>query len=86
MQYSLPIVTTYEGGLPDMVENGVTGFLVPQHNTEALAEKLEILIQNPMIRLQMGNVGYQKYENKYTLEIFEKRIVEIFDKILKIRD
>ena len=83
MQNSLPIVSTFEGGIPDIVEDGVTGFLVPKKNAEALAEKLEILINKPELRLQMGKAGRKKYEDEFTLEIFENRLKEILQKIIE---
>ena len=83
MQYSLPVVSTFEGGIPDIVEDGVTGFLVPKKNAEALAEKLEILINNPKLRQQMGKAGRQKYETEFTLEIFEHRLKEILQQVIE---
>jgi len=77
MQFSLPIVSTFEGGIPDIVENGITGFLVPQHDPITLADKIEMLIINPLIRLQMGKMGRKKYEKNFTMKIFEHRLVEI---------
>jgi glycosyltransferase involved in cell wall biosynthesis len=81
MQFSLPIVSTFEGGIPDVVENGVTGFLVPQKDVEALADKLEILIKSPELRKQMGAAGRKKYEEEFTLERFEGRMVEILNEV-----
>jgi len=77
MQSYLPIVSTSEGGIPDIIENGVTGFLVPPKDAEALAEKLEVLIKKPELRIQMGNAGRLKYENEFTLSIFEKKLTNI---------
>jgi glycosyltransferase involved in cell wall biosynthesis len=82
MQYSLPVVSTYEGGIPDVVEDGVTGFLVPQKDVQALADKLEILIKNPELRKQMGAAGRKKYEEEFTLERFEGRMVEILKSVV----
>jgi len=82
MLHSLPIISTNEGGIPDIVIDGVNGYLVPQQNSEALADKLEILIKNPELRLKMGFAGKKIYEEKFTLEIFEKRIVEILQDCL----
>jgi glycosyltransferase involved in cell wall biosynthesis len=81
MQYSLPVVSTPEGAIPDVVEDGVTGFLVPQKDPIALAEKLEILIKAPNIRKSMGAAGRLKYEREFTLGIFETRLKEILEKI-----
>lgn len=82
MQYSLPIVSTYEGGIPDVVEDGKTGFLVPQQNVVAIANKLERLIKDASLRQQMGAAGRNKYEQEFTLEIFENRMVTILQSIL----
>jgi len=78
MQHSLPIVSTFEGGIRDIVNEEETGFLVPQKNAKVLAEKLELLIKNPPLRVQMGEAGRKKYEQEFTLSKFEawlKRIL-----------
>lgn len=81
MQYDLPTISTFEGGIRSIVENGVTGFLVPQQNAQALAEKLEILIKNPALRQQMGEAGRLKYEQEFTLNKFEERLKGIINDI-----
>lgn len=79
MQYALPIVSTPEGGIPDIIEDGVNGYLVPQKDVEALADKLEILIKNDELRKKMGEAGRKKYEAEFTLQKFEERMVEILN-------
>lgn len=81
MQSYLPIVSTSEGGIPDIIEEGITGFLVPPKDAEAFAEKLEVLIKNPEMRLRMGNAGRLKYEKEFTLSIFEKKLTDILQQI-----
>ncbi len=81
MQHSLPIVSTPEGAIPDVVENGVTGFLVSQRDAAALAEKLEVLIRDPDLRQKMGAAGRAKYEAQFTLERFEKRLTNILNEL-----
>jgi len=83
MQYSLPVISTREGGIPDVVVDEVNGFLIPNQNALALAEKLEILIANPALRNAMGLAGKRIYEEKFTLKIFEHRLVEIIQDCLK---
>lgn len=83
MQYSLPVVSTFEGGIPDIVEDGTTGYLVPQRDAEALAEKLVVLIKNPELRKKMGRAGRKKYENEFTSNIFEYRLTEILHQVIK---
>ncbi len=77
MKYRLPIISTYEGGIPDVVVNNKTGFLVRKEDSTELADKLEILIKNPKLRIEMGEAGYNKYKENFTLDIFEKRLIEM---------
>jgi glycosyltransferase involved in cell wall biosynthesis len=83
MQYSLPVVSTFEGGIPDMVEDGETGFLVPQNDAVALAEKLELLIKDPVLCKKMGELGRKKYEAEFTLAAFEARFTTILKELTK---
>jgi len=82
MQNLLPIISTNEGGIPDIVENGITGFLVSKKNTESLAEKIEILLRKPKLCNKMGAAGRAKYEKEFKIDIFENRMVCILSKII----
>ena len=77
MQHGLPIVTTDEGGIPDIVKDGENGYLCKQNNPKDLAEKLITLLDDEQLRLKMGQDGYMKFQENYTLEIFEKRFTDI---------
>lgn len=77
MQYKLPIVSTFEGGIKDMVDDNVNGYLVPQRNFMVLADKLESLIKSPSKREKMGEAGWMKYKSNFTLDHFENKLVEI---------
>jgi glycosyltransferase involved in cell wall biosynthesis len=81
MQYSLPVVSTFEGGIPEIVENGNTGLLVNQRDVEGIADKLEYFIKNPDKSRSMGEKGNERYEKNFTLSIFEKRITEILGEV-----
>ncbi|HHT29556.1 MULTISPECIES: glycosyltransferase [Petrimonas] len=83
MQHSLPVISTFEGGIPDMVKDGINGFLIPQRNAAALAERLELLIRYPQLRKQMGLDGRRSYENNFTLGIFEHRLLAILQDAIK---
>jgi glycosyltransferase involved in cell wall biosynthesis len=81
LQFSLPVVSTFEGGVPDIIINNENGFVVPQHDAIAFADKLEILIKDKVLRQQMGEAGRKKYESEFTLEKFEDRLVEIVNAV-----
>jgi len=83
MQFSLPVVSTFEGGIPDVVEDGQTGFLVPKNDAIAVAEKLELLIKDPVLRKEMGELGKEKYKAKFTLAAFETRFTVILKELAK---
>lgn len=82
MQFSLPVVSTYEGGIPDIIDNGINGFLVSQKDVSALAEKLEVLIRKPELRQQMGLAGKIKFEKEFTLKKFENNIQIILNQLI----
>ena len=80
MQHRLPCVSTTEGGIPGIIDEGKTGFLVPKYNAAILANKIEFLLSDSAMRQRMGEAGREKFEKEFTLEVFEKRMA----KILKI--
>ena len=84
MSYSLPIISTYEGGIRDIVEDGVTGFLVMQNNINLFAEKLEILITDSSLRRRMNFQARMKYEREFTYKKFESRLTDILQSIVDI--
>ena len=82
MQFSLPVVTTYEGGISDIVDDKETGFIVEKRNPEILAVRIGELLGNERLRTEMGEKGHIKFRNEYTLAHFENNMYETFNKIL----
>lgn len=81
MQFSLPVISTNEGGIPDIVEDNITGFIVKKRNAVDLSDKIEKLLKNAPLRKKMGQKGKEKFTSLYRLEIFEKKLCEILKKI-----
>ena len=77
MGAGLPVVTTTEGALPEMVREGEEGFLCPKQDPEALADALARLLSDPDLRARMGENGRTRYETLFTLDRFERSIVDI---------
>lgn len=77
MQRALPIIATPVGAIPDIVEDGVNGFLVPERDPEALAQAMKQLMDAPNLAQQMGQRGKEKYLTNYTIEYFEQRLLNI---------
>lgn len=83
MQASLPVISTNEGAIPDIIDDGITGFIVKKQDGYDLAEKIAIWLKDEKLRIEMGKKGKEKFLNNYTYEIFEKRIVEVFNKSIE---
>lgn len=76
MQHNLPVVTTNEGGIPDIVVDGVTGYICERKNAKQLADKIELLLNSPKLCKEMGEAGRKRYEKCFTSDIFENRLKE----------
>jgi glycosyltransferase involved in cell wall biosynthesis len=83
MQLGKPIIATIEGGIPEIVDDGITGFLVEKHNPQQIADKIKIMVDDAELRKNMGSAGRDKFLKNYTLEIFESNLRNVFDEILK---
>ena len=86
MQHGLPIVTTDEGGIADIVKDGENGFIVERQSSQQLAEKIAILIDDKELRSRLGERGYQLFHEKFTLKVFEERFVETLTEIIRNRE
>lgn len=82
MQFEIPVVSTYEGAIPEIIDEGINGLLVQKQNSNELAEKMNSLINNPEMREALGRNGRCKFVKQYTLEIFEENMKKAFNKIL----
>lgn len=82
MQFGAPVISTVEGAIPDIVDDTVTGFLVPKSSPEAIAEKVKFLLNNPADRIKMGENGKSKFQNRYKLSSFERNIKSVFQAVI----
>ena len=81
MAMGLPVVSTQHSGIPELVEDGVSGFLVPERDWEALAEKINYLIQHRDIWVQMGQEGRLQVEKFYNIDLLNDRLIEIYQQL-----
>ncbi len=82
MEFALPVISTQEGGIPDIVVEGETGFLVEKNNAYNLAEKIEFLVKNEELAIKMGEKGRKRFLSNFTFDKMEKRYLELFERIL----
>jgi colanic acid/amylovoran biosynthesis glycosyltransferase len=82
MAMGLPILSTQHSGIPELIENGVSGFLVPERDVDALAEKLNYLIKHPEVWCQMGQAGRLYVEEYHDINKLNDRLVEIYQQLI----
>ena len=81
MGAGLPVVTTDEGALPEMVRDGLDGVICEKRNPQSLADALGRLLTDPAARGRMGTSGKARCEELYTRERFERRLVDILQSL-----
>lgn len=75
----LPVVSTLHNGIPEGVLDGQSGFLVPERDVNALAQRLEYLTEHPEIWPAMGRAGRQFVEEHYDVHKLNRRLVRIYE-------
>jgi len=78
MNFEIPVIAAAWRGIPSLVEDGESGFLIPIKNSRALADKIAILLENPLLRESMGKRGREIYLEKFTVEKFWRNMEEAF--------
>ena len=79
------VVATAVGGVPDVVDEGETGFLVPPGDTDALAERLELLARDPGRRAEMGRTGRERVLRRYAVERLVDDVDALYRELLETR-
>jgi len=64
----MPVLATDADGLPENIEDGVTGFIIPRRDSEALAEKISWFYHNPLTLTEFGKRGRDRVIKHFTLE------------------
>lgn len=82
MEHKLPIVTTDEGGITDVVKDGKNGLISEKKNPSSLAKCIEVLITDKDLCEKMGEEGYRMFKRDYTLSAFEGHFVKCVNKCL----
>jgi glycogen synthase len=82
MACGLPVVVTPAGGVPHIVRDGETGFMVPTRDEEAMVAAILRLSNDPQLRNQMGQRGRMFVENSYSLERMPGLLAGLYQRAL----
>ena len=78
MAVGVPVVSTRHGGIPELVEHGVSGILVPERDAQALAVQLAELAAHPERRAELADAGRARVEQDYDIERLNDRLATLF--------
>lgn len=79
MQQGLPCISTKEGGITSIIDDGKTGLLVNRQDADDLADKIAWMIEHPKERIDMGVEGYRKTESMFIISQFEENLATILE-------
>ena len=80
---AVPVIATKKGGIPEVVKDGETGLLVEARDSQQLAQAILKLIENPQLRLKMGELGRKFVTANFSWEKCAKDMIEIYHGIAK---
>lgn len=78
----LPVVSTYHAGIPEIVEDGVSGILVSERNSDALYGALKCLASNPGRWAAMGRAGRENVSQTHSIEAASDRLVNLYNSLI----
>ena len=77
-----PMIVTNAGGMPEIIKDGINGFVVPIRDFEALAHRITQLIEDYKLRIRLGYTGRQIVENQYTKERVTQQTLSVYYKFI----
>jgi glycosyltransferase involved in cell wall biosynthesis len=83
MDAGLPVVSTRVGGVPDLVEDGVTGLLVDPGDPAALAGALAELLGDRERRAEMGLKGRERRRSEFDVDVMVERIEQLYEELYR---
>ena len=82
MAMGKPVVATAGGGTNEIVEDYKTGFLVSTSNPDELAEKIELLLNDSQMRLEMGNYAIERIHKDFSIDVMSEKYFEVYNSLL----
>lgn len=82
MSYGKPVIAVSSGGPTTIVEDGVTGFLIPPRDAQAIADKMAWLIDHGDESLQMGKEGRKRYKKLFSPQMAKERFIQIINETI----
>jgi len=81
MAMGKPVVATSGSGTPELVKDGITGFLVPAKNPAVMAERMEALLEGNNLRKNMGEAGKELVKTRFTIDTMTGRYLDLYKEV-----
>ncbi len=79
MALKIPIAASGNSGVLDIIIENETGFLFEPKNSSQLAEKLELLIENPVLRKKFAENGYKRAKDVFSFDIMTEKLIDFYN-------
>ena len=79
----LPVISTKHAGIPDVIIDGETGFLVEEHDVDGMAEKMIQLMENKLLAKELGVNGKERIKKYFTLEKYLQTLDELIVDVIE---
>lgn len=83
---NLPVVATNTGGIPEIIEDGVTGFLTEKYDYKAVCNNLQMLVADEQLRTKMGKNGRVRIDSKFSSDEITEKIDSFYKAVLRMGD
>ena len=82
MSNMLPVIATNVGGIPELIENGKDGILVPPENPKALARAINSLLENEELQKKLSQTAYKKVREKYSIDTYSVHMLDFYKSLV----
>lgn len=79
MAMGIPVVSTYHSGIPELIEDGISGLLCRERSVLDIADKLELLIRDPLLSKKISLAARKKIEKEYDISNLNARLIHILE-------
>lgn len=79
MRAGLPVIASDVGGVSEVVEDGVNGFLIPKGDAELLKDRLAALLSSEELRLRMGEASRKKFQKSFTISQMVEKTISVYN-------
>jgi glycosyltransferase involved in cell wall biosynthesis len=83
MASGLPVISTALAGIPEMVQDQVTGILLPEHEPEVLAKRIESLLADKTLLYSLGTAGRERGANLFAIDKNVARLRQLFSELVR---